>query len=142
MKNYLAITILALAVAGCSSYSEIARWDSTTTINDGEVPVATFLTQNFSYQLLWVIPICTGLPWTEGTEEVVDDFNVRFFRNEATIDGNLKSLNHALGLAGSRRITQLETFEDDSKLWSLFIVNRHEVRTKCIILKPEPPAGK
>ena len=142
MKNYLAIVILALAVAGCSSYSEIARWDSTTTINDGEVPVATFLTQNFSYQLLWVIPICTGLPWTEGTEETVDDFNVRFFRNEATIDGNLKSLNHALGLAGSRRITQLETFEDDSKLWSLFIVNRHEVRTKCIILKPEAPAGK
>ena len=142
MKNYLAIVILALAVAGCSSYSEIARWDSNTTINDGEVPVATFLTQNFSYQLLWVIPICTGLPWTEGTEEVVDDFNVSFFSDEATIDNNLKSLNHALGLVGSRRITKLETFEDDSKAWSLFFVNRHEVRTKCIILKPEAPAGK
>ncbi|MBR4617602.1 MAG: hypothetical protein IKO55_18485 [Kiritimatiellae bacterium] len=141
MKNYLAIAMLALAVAGCSSYSEIARWDSTTPINDGEVPVATFLTQNFSYQLLWVIPICTGLPWTEGTEEIVDEFNVKFFCDEATIDNNLKSMNHALGLTGSRRITQLETSEDDSKAWSLFLVNRHEVRTKCIILKPAAPAA-
>ena len=141
MKNTLAITILALAFAGCSSYSEIARWDSSTPINDGEVPIATFLTQNFSYQLLWVIPICTGLPWTEGSDEIVDEFNVELFADEATIDNNLKSLKHALDLTGSRRITQLETFEDDSKVWSLFLVNRHEVRTKCIILKPEPPAA-
>ena len=141
MKNTLAITILALAFAGCSSYSEIARWDSSTPINGGEVPVATFLTQNFSYQLLWVIPLCTGLPWTDGTDEIVDDFNVELFADKATIDNNLKSLNHALDLTGSRRITQLETFEDDSKAWSLFLVNRHEVRTKCIILKPEAPAA-
>ncbi len=140
MKNILAIATLALALAGCSSYSEIARWNSSTPINDGEVPVATFLTQNFSYQLLWVIPICTGRPWTEGTDEIVDEFNVKLFSDEATIDNNLKSLKHALDLTGSRRITQLETFEDDSKAWSLFIVNRHEVRTKCIILKPEAPA--
>jgi hypothetical protein len=50
-------------------------------------------------------------------------------------------MNHALGLIGSRRITQLETSEDDSKAWSLFLVNRHEVRTKCIILKPKAPAA-
>ena len=141
MKKILSIAILALAFAGCSSYSEIARWNSSTPINGGEVPVATFLTQNFSYQLLWVIPLCTGLPWTEGTEEIVDEFNVRPFRDEATIDNNLKSLNHALDLTGSRRIAQLETFEDDSKAWSLFFINRHEVRTKCIILKPEAPAA-
>ena len=142
MKNYLAIAILALALAGCSSYSEIARWNSSATINDGEVPEATFLTQNFSYQFLWVLPICTGLPWTEGTEEIVDEYNVSLFRDEATIDNNLKSLNHALDLVGSRRITQLETAEDDSKAWSLFLFNRHEIRTKCIILKPEAPAAK
>ena len=145
MKNHLAIAILALVFAGCSSYSDIARWNSNTPIEDGEVPMATFLTQNFSYQLLWVIPICTGLPWTEGTEETVDEYNVSLFRDEATIDNNLKSLNHALGLVGSRRIVGLETFEDDSKAWSLFIFNRHEVRTKCIRLKPEAPvpaAGK
>ena len=141
MKNTFAITILALALAGCSSYSEIARWNSNTPINGGEVPVATFLTQNFSYQLLWVVPLCTGLPWTEGTDEIVDEFNVKLFSDEATVDGNLTSLKHALDLTGSRRITQLETVEDDSKVWSLFLVNRHEVRTKCIILKPEAPAA-
>lgn len=145
MKNTLAITILALAFAGCSSYSEIARWDSSTPINGGEVPVATFLTQNFSYQLLWVVPLCTGRPWTEGTDRIVDEYNVKLFSDEATIDNNLVSLKHALDLVGSHRISQLETSEDDSKAWSLFLVNRHEVRTKCLILKPEAPvvpAGK
>ena len=145
MKNYLAIAISALALAGCSSYSEIARWDSSTTINDGEVPVATFLTQNFSYQLLWVVPLCTGRPWTEGTDRIVDEYNVKLFSDEATIDNNLVSLKHALDLVGSHRISRLETSEDDSKAWSLFLVNRHEVRTKCLILKPEAPvvpAGK
>ena len=145
MKNTLAITILALAFAGCSSYSEIARWDSSTPINGGEVPVATFLTQNFSYQLLWVVPLCTGRPWTEGTDRIVDEYNVKLFSDEATIDNNLVSLKHALDLVGSHRISRLETSEDDSKAWSLFLVNRHEVRTKCLILKPEAPvvpAGK
>ena len=144
MKNHLAITVLALAFAGCSSYSEIARWDSNTPVNDGEVPIATFLTQNFSYQLLWVIPLCSGVPWTEGTDDIVDDFDITLFSDEATVDNNLKSLNHALDLVGSNRIAQLETYEDDSKLWSLFLINRHEVRTKCLILKPEAPsaAGK
>ena len=115
MKNYLAIVILALAVAGCSSYSEIARWDGRTSIEGGEVPVATFLTQNFSYQLLWVIPICTGLPWTEGKEEIVDEFNVELFADEATIDNNLKSLKHALDLTGSRRITDSSDQESEQQ---------------------------
>lgn len=140
MKTSLSIAMLALALAGCSSYSEIARWKSDTAIEGGEVPEATFLTQNFSYQFLWFLPICTGLPWTEGTDDIEDRYNVSMFKDEATIDGNLKSLDHALDLVGSRRISHLETVEDDSKAWSLFLVNRHEVRTKCIILKPEAPA--
>ena len=141
MKNTLSMAALALALAGCSSYSEIARWNSNTPINGGEVPEATFLTQNFSYQFLWFLPVCTGRPWTEGMEPIVDEYNVKLFADEATVDNNLKSLDHALGLVGSRRITQLETSEDDSKAWSLFLFNRHEVRTKCIILKPVPPAA-
>ena len=74
--------------------------------------------------------------------EVVDDFNVRFFADEATLDNNLASLNHALGVAGSRRISQLRSYEDDSAVWSLFLVNRHEIRTQCLILKPEAPKSK
>ena len=126
----------ALALAGCSSYSEIARWDSDTLTNDGEKPAATFITQNFSYQLFGVIPLCTGLPWTEGDEDIMDEFNVRFFADEATIDNNLLSLRHALDrVGGSRRVTQLHTKVDNDYFWSLFIVNRHEVRTQCLILQ-------
>ena len=125
-----------LAFAGCSSYSEIARWNSDALTNDGEKPAASFMTQNFSYQLFGVIPLCTGLPWTEGDEDIKDEFNVRFFADEATIDNNLISLRHALDrVGGSRRVTQLHTKVDNDYFWSLFIVNRHEVRTQCLILQ-------
>lgn len=135
MKKAFGSAAIALALAGCSSYSEIARWNSNVPVNDGEVPVATFVTQNFSYQLLGFIPLCTGRPWLEGDEEVVDDFNVRLFADEATVDNNLASLNHALNVVGSHRISQLRVVEDDSAMWSLLLVNRHEVRTQCLILK-------
>ena len=134
MRKFLYAAV-ALALAGCSSYSEIARWDSDTLTNDGEKPAATFITQNFSYQLFGVIPLCTGLPWTEGDEDIMDEFNVRFFADEATIDNNLLSLRHALDrVGGSRRVTQLHTKVDNDYFWSLLIVNRHEVRTQCLIL--------
>ena len=143
MKKFAALSIAALAFAGCSSYSEIARWKSTIPVNDGEVPVASFLTQNFSYQLLWCVPLCSGLPWTEGAGEdwIEDRYNVSLFSDEATIDNNLATLKHALDLAGSHRISQLKSVEDDSCAWSLFLVNRHEVRTSCLIL-PEHPNKK
>ncbi len=134
MKN-LVYGIALLAIAGCSSYSEIARWEGVTSINDGEVPVASFVTQNFSYQLLGFIPLCTGLPWTEGTSDICDDYNVSWFSDQATIDGNMVSLRHALDRVGSNRITQLHTVEKDDSDWSLYLVNRHEVRTSCVILK-------
>ena len=131
----LVYAMAILAFAGCSSYSEIARWNSETLTNDGEKPIASFITQNFSYQLFGVIPICTGLPWTEGDEDIMDDFNVRFFADEATVDNNLVSLKYALGrVGGSRRITHLQTMVDNDFFWSLCILNRHEMRTQCVIL--------
>ena len=133
MRNFIYAAV-ALALAGCSSYSEIARWDSDALSNDGEKPVASFITQNFSYQIFGVIPLCTGLPWTEGDDDVMDEFNVRFFADEATVDNNLVSLRHALDRVGSRRISHLHTTVDNDFLWSLCIVNRHEVRTQCRIL--------
>ncbi|MBP5791908.1 MAG: hypothetical protein J6W80_06615 [Kiritimatiellae bacterium] len=138
MKNAFSAIILSLALAGCSSYSELARWDSSTETNGGEVPIASFVTQNFSYRLLGLMPLCTGVPWTEGSEDVVDDFSVHLFSDKATADNNLVSLRHALEVAGSNRITALDMREDDHWAWSLFLVKRHEVRTKCIILKPAP----
>ena len=138
-KTFAMLSLSALTLAGCSSYSEIARWKSDMPTNDGEVPITTFVTQHFSYQLLGIIPLCTGRPWTKGNEDVVDDFNVRPFADEATLDNNLVSLNHALDVVGSRRIAQLESNEDDNAMWSLLLINRHEVRTKCLILRPEAP---
>ena len=133
MKKFFYVVVV-FAFAGCSSYSEIARWDSDTLTNDGEKPVASFITQNFSYQLFGVIPICTGRPWTEGEEDIMDDFSVRFFADEATIDNNLVSLRHALDRVGSHRISHLQTTVDNDFFWSLCILNRHEVRTQCMIL--------
>ena len=133
MKKFFYVVVV-FAFAGCSSYSEIARWDSDTLTNDGEKPVASFITQNFSYQLFGVIPICTGRPWTEGEEDIMDDFSVRFFADEATIDNNLVSLRHALDRVGSHRISHLQTTVDNDFFWSLCIPNRHEVRTQCMIL--------
>ena len=139
IRMTFAAAAAALALAGCSSYSEIARWDSSVATDDGEVPVASFVTQNFSYQLLFFIPLGTGLPWTEGDEDYMDDFNVRLFADEATMDNNILSLRHALDRVGSDRVVQLRTVEDDDFFWSLCLVNRHEVRTQCLILKPREP---
>ena len=137
-KAFFLSAAAALALSGCSisSYSEIARWKSPAKTEDGETPIASFLTQNFSYQFLGFIPICTGRPWTEGDEDIMDDFNIRMFADEATIDNNLVSLNHALDRIGSRPITNLTTSIDDDSSWSLLLVNRHEVRTQCLVLKP------
>ncbi len=130
-------SIALLALAGCSSYSEIAPWNSSMPVNDGEVPVASFITQNFSYQLLGFIPLCSGVPWTEGDGDVCDDFNVSLFSDKATVDNNMVSLRHALDRVGSHRIAHLRTSESDDSDWSIYLVNRHEVRTSCIILKDE-----
>ncbi len=134
MKNIL-YGLALLAFAGCSSYSEIARWDGATSINDGEVPIASFLTQNFSYQLLGFIPLCSGLPWTEGTSDICDEFNVSAFSDYATVDNNMISLRHALARVGSNRVANLRTCESDDSEWSFYLVNRHEVRTSCVILE-------
>ena len=44
IKTFAMLSLAALAFAGCSSYSEIARWKSDIPTNDGEVPLATFVT--------------------------------------------------------------------------------------------------
>ena len=91
----LVAAVFALALAGCSSYSEIAPWDSSVRINDDETPRASFVTQNFSYQLLCFIPVCTGKPWLEGEGPIVDEFDVKLFADEATIDNNMRSTSLA-----------------------------------------------
>jgi hypothetical protein len=132
MKMAFIVAMVALLLVGCSSYSEIARWNSPVTINNGEVPLATFATQNVSYQLFGMIPISTGRPWTSGDEDIKYNFDVRLFADEATLDNNFVSLKHALDRVGSHRITQLQVSEKED--WSLVLIRCHVVNTKCIIL--------
>ena len=132
MKMAFIVAMVSLLLVGCSSYSEIARWNSPVTINNGEVPLATFATQNVSYQLFGMIPISTGRPWTSGDEDIKYDFDVRLFADEATMENNFVSLKHALDRVGSNRITQLQVSEKDD--WSMVIMKCHIVNTKCIIL--------
>ena len=132
MKIAFIFVMGALLLVGCSSYSEIARWNSPVTINNGEVPLATFATQNVSYQLFGMIPISTGRPWTSGDEDIKYNFDVRLFADEATMENNFVSLKHALDRVGSNRITQLQVSEKDD--WSMVIMKCHIVNTKCIIL--------
>ncbi len=132
MKMAFIVAMVALLLVGCSSYSEIARWNSPVTINNGEVPLATFATQNVSYQLFGMIPISTGRPWTSGDEDIKYNFDVRLFADEATLDNNFVSLKHALDRVGSHRITQLQVSEKED--WSLILIRCHVVNTKCIIL--------
>ena len=77
---------------------------------------------------------------TDGAGPVKDDYDVQLFSDMATVEDNMKSLRHALNVTGSHRVAQLRTTMYDSSFWSLFIVNRHEVRTYCQILPPAPPA--
>ena len=132
MKVAVIVVMTALLLVGCSSYSEIARWNSPVTINNGEVPLATFATQNVSYHLFGMIPISTGRPWTSGDGDIKYDFDVRMFADEATRENNFVSLKHALDLVGSHRITKLQVSESDD--WSMLIIRCHVVNTKCIIL--------
>jgi hypothetical protein len=132
MKMAFIVAMTALLLVGCSSYSEIARWNSPVAINNGEVPLATFATQNVSYQLFGMIPISTGRPWTSGDEDIKYDFDVRLFADEATMENNFVSLRHALDRVGSHRITQLQVSEKDD--WSMVIMKCHIVNTKCVIL--------
>ena len=132
MKMAFIFAMATLLLVGCSSYSEIARWNSPVTINNGEVPLATFATQNVSYKLFGMIPISSGRPWTSGDGDVKYDFDVHLFADEATLENNFVSLRHALDLMGSHRITQLQVSEIDD--WSLIIMQCHVVNTKCIIL--------
>ncbi len=132
MKMAFIVAMVSLLLVGCSSYSEIARWNSPVMINNGEVPLATFATQNVSYQLFGMIPISTGRPWTSGDEDIKYDFDVRLFADEATMENNFVSLRHALDRVGSHRITQLQVSEKDD--WSMVIMKCHIVNTKCVIL--------
>lgn len=129
-------SLIALLLTGCCSYTEIARFESPILTDDGERPIATFMTANVSYQLFGCLPLTTGRPWTSGPIEEGNSTGIGFFKDQATLDNNLVSLRSALRSVGSDRVCNLASLVEDERMWSLFLINRHIVRTTCTILEP------
>lgn len=141
MKKILIIAAAALGLAGCSSYSELARWNGKSRINDGEAPVASFVCDNQSYQLFGCVPICTGVPLTRKHGTFKDngwDHRVAWGEDLATVDGCLDTLRYALDECHTTRVCDLHWSTDSDWAWSLFLVRHKTVRLACTILPPKP----
>lgn len=134
MKKLFAISLSALSLAGCCSYSQLARDTDQVHTIDGRKPVATYLVGNVGYSLLGLIPLSSGVTWQDGayTENAG---GVTWFEDRCTLDENLRSVNHACRTVGSDNIANLVTTVDDSRAWSLFLVKRRLLKTSCVILE-------
>ena len=95
------------------------------------------------------IPICSGETWKKGGVEHADDFDIDWFDDRATLDENLKCLDHACDIVGSHRIGCISHNINEDPFWSLFICNRRTIKTQCLILEPKtrapvanPPVAK
>jgi hypothetical protein len=62
------------------------------------------------------------------------DWQNKVLNSSAAVTIQAVSTNGSIIASTKVAVTQLKTVEDDSKAWSLFLVNRHEVRTQCLIL--------
>lgn len=86
------------------------------------------------------IPICSGETWKKGGVEHADDFDIDWFDDRATLDENLKCLDHACDIVGSHRIGCISHNINEDPFWSLFICNRRTIKTQCLILEPKTRA--
>lgn len=147
-KQFVLVVLLfglcLLLGTGCTSYVEFEVVDyPTVALDHGVKPLTVFEAANVSYQFFGVIPFTTGVQWSEGPFSEFSDTKIHFFSDEATIDNNLTALKCALKEVGSDRIMNLVTTIQDNSMWSLFVINRHIVKTTCVILEPEkasPPS--
>lgn len=138
MKNILILALGAIALAGCSSYSELSRdVPSYARIDEGIKPVASYVVCNYQYKLLGLIPLSSGVPWKVGPYKDRHEFNFKWFSDHCTLDENLASVKAALKECNTDRICNLVTTEDSSWVWSLFIVKMHTLKTTCLICEPE-----
>ena len=146
MKTNLIWMIPAcLALSGCCSYRETTRTDfGGIRCENGEVALGTMYVENVSYRLFGVIPFWTGsfsddyVKYPSGGKGGPN----RWFRDEATLENNVKALRGEMKQVGSSRIRNLVTQEDESSYWSLFILDRKRIRTTCTVLPPEPPPAR
>lgn len=130
-----AALLLAVLFGGCASYYEISDVIPNDIKVEGDSkPLAAVYVGNVSYQFLSLLPFYTG----ETPDEIKGDFGHRrgkYFADEATAANNLKTIKAAAKKLGSNKICNIATTIDDTGLWSLYLFNRHTVRTTCLILE-------
>ena len=149
MKQILFL-VLAVVLSGCCAYCNLdTNPPKAVSVGEGEKAIATFYVQNVSYLLFGAIPICSGETWKKGGVEHADDFDIDLFDDRATLDENLKCLDHACDIVGSHRIGCISHNINEDPFWSLFICNRRTIKTQCLILEPKtrapvanPPVAK
>ena len=137
MRNILFGTIATVVLSGCCSYCNINTKPTQTRTVDGEKVIATFYVQNVSHQLFACIPLNSGETWQKGGIEHADDLNLTWFEDKATLDENMKCLDHACDIVGSHRITAISHNINEDPFWSFFILNRRQIKTECLILAPK-----
>lgn len=137
MKRILAITVVAAAFAGCSSYTDIGRMSPNASVltEDGKRPVATIDVVNVSYSLLGLLPIESGVTWKTGPYASRPSRNATWFEDRCTIDENLASVRAALRELNATEVANVVTDADSWRFWSFFIVKRTVLRTSCTALK-------
>ena len=136
----ISFLVLAAVLSGCCAYCNLdTNPPKSVSVGEGEKAIATFYVQNVSYLLFGVIPICSGETWKEGGVEHADDFDLDCFDDRATLDENMKCLDHACDIVGSHRIANISHNINEDPFWSLFICNRRTIKTQCLILEPKKP---
>ena len=136
MKNSFFPLVCAAVLSGCCSYCNINTNPPQSCTVDGEKVVATFYVQNVSHRLLSFIPFCSGVTWQKGGVEHADDLDIAWFEDRATLDENMKCLDHACDIVGSHRIAAISHNINEDPFWSFFICNRRQIKTECLILAP------
>ena len=132
----MVLALSAALLAGCSSFTDVAYYGGDVKTEDGERLLGSVVVHNYSYKLLFFIPLTTGQTWQYGEYNDRAVFNMKFFSDKCTADENLKGLRHALRSFNSDRITNLKHYSDSFAWWSLFLVQQHIERTSCTVLAP------
>lgn len=136
MKN-LVLGLLGVGLSGCCAYCNINTNPPKECMVNGEKAIASFYVQNVSYRLFSFIPICSGVTWQKGGIDNSEDWEIDWFEDSATLDENMKCLDHACDVVGSHRIGALSHYINEDPFWSFFICNRRTIKTECLIFEPK-----
>ena len=130
------MALAALAFAGCSSLTEIAKVSTVAKTDDGETPVAAVTVKNVSYSLFGCLPISSGTTWKgECAFENRPSRNTVWFEDKCTPDENLASMKAALKEVGSNKVMNLVERTETWSAWSLWIIRQTVETTGCTVLK-------